>query len=64
LQEDLYIDPDDLDMVIAMRVAERTGRSLEQPERNPHYDKIVTVGDLVNFFNNQPHSVPAPQAAS
>jgi hypothetical protein len=60
LGEDLRIDPDDLDMVIALRVAERTGRSLEQPERNPYYQRLITVGDLVNFFNNQPCNAPAP----
>jgi hypothetical protein len=59
LEEDLYIHPDDLDVEIVMRVAERTGRSLREPERNPYYQRIVTAGDLVNFFNNQPYSVPA-----
>jgi hypothetical protein len=57
LREDLHIDPDDLDMEIAMRVSERTGRSLREPKRNPYY-RVGTVGDLVNFFNSQPYSVP------
>jgi hypothetical protein len=52
LQENLYLDPDDLDMVIAMRLSERTGRSLREPKRNPYYDRVITVGELVNFINS------------
>jgi hypothetical protein len=59
LEDDLHLHPDDLDMEIVMRVAERTGRSLREPERNPYYERIITAGDLVNFFNNQPYSVAA-----
>jgi hypothetical protein len=63
LQEDLHIDPDDLDMVIALQVSQRTGRSLKEPERNPYYARIFTVGDLVNFFDHQPYNVPASRVA-
>jgi hypothetical protein len=44
-----------------MRVAERTGRSLREPKRNPYYKRIITAGDLMNFFNSQPYTVPAPR---
>lgn len=62
LEKDLHIDPDDLDMDIAVRVAERTGRSLSRPEGNPYYGRVNTVQDLVNYFNSQPHSVGTPPA--
>ena len=52
--KDLQIDSEDLDMDIVQEIAQRTGRTLENPEKNPYYDKINTVGDLVYFFNAQP----------
>ena len=55
LTEDLYVEPDDFEIDIVMRVAERTGRTLEDFKRNPYYGKVSTVGHLVNFFNNQPY---------
>jgi hypothetical protein len=54
LQKVLIDDPDDLDMAIAYEIAERTGRSLDAHEANPYFNKVVTVSDLVLFFNAQP----------
>lgn len=50
----LIADPDDLDMDIVEEIANRTGRSLGQLERNPHCGQVHTVRDLVQFFNAQP----------
>ena len=51
---DLFSDPDDLDMAVAPEVSRRSGRSLENSEVNPLYGKVLSVADLVMFFNNQP----------
>jgi hypothetical protein len=40
--------------VIAEEVAQRTGRPLTNCEQNPLYDKVETVGDMVEFFMSQP----------
>ena len=53
LEKDLKIDPEDIEDLIPV-VAQRTGRSLEQTERNPFFGKIETVSDFVLFINNQP----------
>ena len=53
LLEDLRIDPEDLDDLLARQIAERTGRSLANPEANPYYGKVKTVRDLVTFFAGQ-----------
>jgi len=53
LLEDLRIDPEDLDDLLARQIAERTGRSLANPEENPYYGKVKTVRDLVTFFLGQ-----------
>jgi hypothetical protein len=50
---DLGLDGDDVDALI-VDVAQRTGRSLEQTERNPYYGKVRTVSDVVLFVNAQP----------
>ena len=50
----LMVDPDDLDMDIVQDIAARTGRSLDQLEQNPHFGRVRTVRDLVQFFNVQP----------
>jgi hypothetical protein len=46
-------DADDLDFEV-LDVADRCGRSLDQPEANPFYGSITTVRDLVLFLNHQP----------
>jgi hypothetical protein len=47
------LDADDLDFEV-LDVADRCGRSLEQPDANPFYGSITTVRDLVLFLNHQP----------
>jgi hypothetical protein len=54
LLEDLQLDSDDLDMVVAVEVEQRTGRSLENVQNNPYYGRVKTVGDLVLCFQAQP----------
>ena len=45
-------DEDVEDLIV--EVADRVGRSLDDPERNPHYGRIATVGDVVRFLSAQP----------
>ena len=52
-EEDLKIESEDLEDLVDI-IAQRTGRSLENPENNPYYDKVSTVKDLVLFINYQP----------
>ena len=54
LEQDLGLDADDLEMDIAPALAERTGRPLADTAANPFYGRVVTVADLVSFFNHQP----------
>ncbi len=51
LFEFLEIDEEDLDMDILEKIAQRTGRSINNTEANPYYGKISTVRDLVGFIN-------------
>jgi len=51
--KDLGIDPDDLDMDLAVVIAQRTGRSLDHAAQNPYFGAVKTVADLVMFFNAQ-----------
>jgi hypothetical protein len=53
LEEELNIDFEDVDDLLIM-IAQRTGRSIEETEKNPYYDKVKTVGDMVLFINSQP----------
>jgi hypothetical protein len=53
LREDLHIDGDDLDFG-AIHIARRTGRTLDEYERNPFYGEMKTLHDLVMFFHHQP----------
>lgn len=50
----LGVDPEDLCYDIMDEIATRTGRSLEDTGQNPYWDKMETVGDLVQFFLHQP----------
>ncbi len=54
LVKQLGIDPEDLAYDLADEIAARSGRSLEDTERNPFWKKVETVGDLVRFFEHQP----------
>jgi hypothetical protein len=53
LVKDLRIDPDDLED-LAIEIAQRSGRVLDHCERNPYYNKVTTVEDIVRFFCAQP----------
>ena len=53
LVEDLDLDSEELDD-IAEEVMQRTGRVDKDWEKNPYYDKLETVKDLVLFFDVQP----------
>lgn len=53
LYTDLLLTADEVDDVLH-RIALRAGRCLSQTEQNPLFGKIVTVGDLIAFFNHQP----------
>lgn len=65
-EEDLKIDPEDFgDLAVA--IADRAGRSLDNMEANPYYAELKTVRDLVRFFENQPKlqkAEPLPGAAA
>lgn len=54
LEKDLGIDDEDLDIDLVVSIAHRCKRSLDDTKSNPMYDKVVTVRDLVEFFNFQP----------
>ena len=50
---DLDMDEEDLDDVIVM-IGERTGRSLDNTDKNPFYSRVNSVSDLVEFICHQP----------
>ena len=52
LLDDLNIDSDDIEDLL-VDIATRSGRSLDETEKNPFYGKINTVRDLVLFVNAQ-----------
>jgi len=52
LDQDLHIDPDDIDDLFPV-IAQRTGRSTDNTKSNPYYGNVSTVGDLVFFVNCQ-----------
>ena len=52
LKHDLRIAGDDLDY-IGVRLAQRTGRSLERSEDNPMFGNVRTLRDLVMFLDHQ-----------
>jgi hypothetical protein len=51
-----FTDVEDVYELVALEVAERTGRSLENAESNPKYGQVETVADFVLFFWNQPRT--------
>ncbi len=59
LSEDLGLDPDDIELDIATRVSQRSGRSFDFAKQNPYYGRVVTAGDMVRFFCHQPRSSQA-----
>jgi len=54
LVETLELDDDDLDLDLLEEILQRTGRSIENTENNPYFNKVKTVRDLVYFINEQP----------
>jgi hypothetical protein len=56
LADDLSIADEDLEDIIADKVAHRSGRSLDSLESNPYFGKVATVGDFVRFMSSQPRS--------
>ena len=54
LIEDLWLDPDDIDLDLLADVASRTRRSIRDTSSNPFRGGVKTVGDLVAFFCAQP----------
>ena len=63
-EEDLQIDSEDMDLDLLPDIAYRAGRSLEDTEKNPYYDRVKTVRDIVGFLEYQPRlqSVEQPHA--
>ena len=51
--EAILSDPDDLDLNLVPEVARLSGRWLDDAARNPHYERVWSVADLVMFFNEQ-----------
>lgn len=49
----LNLDPDDLDELL-IAIAFRANRSLEDTQKNPFFNKVETVSDLVQFVMAQP----------
>jgi hypothetical protein len=47
------VDPEDWVDDLVPAVASRAGYSLEQPESNPWFGRVETVGDLVKFITLQ-----------
>src|SRR5579872_482881 len=56
LLDDLRIDPDDVEFSLIPEVAKRSGHSLKNPERNPHFGKVSAIRDFVRFIASQPCS--------
>lgn len=50
----LNIDKEDLADILMEEIAQRTGRSFDSFEKNPYFDNLNTVKDLVYFFDKQP----------
>jgi hypothetical protein len=53
LENDLQLDDEDL-FYIYSRVAIRAGISDKDGNKNPYYDKVETVEDMILFLNTQP----------
>jgi hypothetical protein len=52
LEKDLGLHPDDRDE-IAFQIAYRAGRSMSDTPKNPLFDRVKTVADMVTFFEHQ-----------
>jgi hypothetical protein len=47
------MDPDDLDDIY-FEIADKFGISTEEAEKNPYFDRVETVRELVLFLDSQP----------
>ena len=54
LFEDLEIEEEELGETLMEEIAQRTGRSFKDIEKNPYFKNLNTVSDLVYLFQNQP----------
>lgn len=54
IYEDIFQDPDDFEMDLVDEIAQRSGRSLDNIEKNPYSQKLETIRDVVLMFNEQP----------
>ena len=59
LEKDLGMHPDDRDD-LAFEIARRAGRSMEDTQKNPLFDRVKTVADMVAFFENQRREANQP----
>lgn len=57
LCDDLDIHADDLELDLMDEIAQRAGRTFEDCENNPYYEKIETVSDIVFYFCSQPKEI-------
>jgi hypothetical protein len=60
------VNPEDLDDV-AFTIAHRAGRSMDDTKKNPMFDRVVTIADMITFFEHQPkrpNQSPEPTAPS
>ncbi len=62
-KEDLKIDYEDLDDLLR-DIAYRARRSIDDSDKNPVYGKVLTVGDVVTFFQHQPRLEDVEQGAA
>jgi len=49
------IHGEDIDDAV-MRIAHRAGRSMADTPKNPWFDRVTTVADLISFLEHQPKS--------
>jgi hypothetical protein len=52
LEKDLRMHPDDRDD-LALEIARRAGRSMKDTQKNPLFDRVKTLADMVALFENQ-----------
>jgi hypothetical protein len=61
---DLRIDLEDLNEFLIYDIAFRARRSMDNPDQNPLWGKVHTVGDIVAFLEHQPRLADAAPAAA
>ena len=63
LKEDLRLDDETLEMDIVEEIEQRTGRRVDGSNESPYVGIVLTVGDLVLFFQAQPIKGPCAAPA-